>query len=85
MVANEHFCMQLARRLGQRAHGRAMVAEVDILRVPDPVLCIRRFDRDPVEGEAGIALPSRSQPLEQQLQRVWDRSRDCSELRALGI
>ncbi|MCS4232020.1 putative GNAT family N-acyltransferase [Stenotrophomonas maltophilia] len=38
-----------------------------------------------LEGEAGIALPSRSQPLEQQLQRVWDRSRDCSELRALGI
>ena len=54
MVANEHFCMQLARRLGHRAHGRAMVAEVDILRVPDPVLCIRRFDRDPVEGEAGV-------------------------------
>lgn len=38
-----------------------------------------------VEGEAGIALPSRSQPFELQLQRVWDRSRDCSELRALGI
>ena len=38
-----------------------------------------------LDGEAAIALPSRSQPLEQQLQRVWDRSRDCSELRALGI
>ena len=38
-----------------------------------------------LDGEAGIALPARSQPFGQQLQRVWDRSRDCSELRALGI
>lgn len=38
-----------------------------------------------VEGEAAIALPSRSQPVEDQLQRVWDRSRDCTEFRALGI
>ena len=38
-----------------------------------------------LDGEAAFALPSRSRPLEQQLQRVWDRSRDCSELRALGL
>lgn len=38
-----------------------------------------------LDGEAAIALPSRSQPFEQQLQRVWDRSRECSELRALGF
>ncbi|KAF1015664.1 MAG: Acetyltransferase [Stenotrophomonas maltophilia] len=38
-----------------------------------------------VEGQAGIALPSRSQPFALQLQRIWDRSRDCSELRALGL
>ncbi|HAL22629.1 MAG TPA: GNAT family N-acetyltransferase, partial [Stenotrophomonas sp.] len=38
-----------------------------------------------LDGEAAIALPARSQPFEQQLQRVWDRSRECSELRALGI
>ncbi|WMJ69748.1 GNAT family N-acetyltransferase [Stenotrophomonas sp. 24(2023)] len=38
-----------------------------------------------LDGEAGFALPSRSQPFVQQLQRIWDRSRDCSELRALGI
>jgi len=37
------------------------------------------------DGEAGIALPSRSQPFELHLQRVWDRSRECSELRALGF
>ena len=38
-----------------------------------------------LDGEAGIALPARSRQFEQQLQRVWDRSRDCSELRALGL
>lgn len=38
-----------------------------------------------LEGEAAIALPSRSQPVEDRLQRVWDRSRDCTEFRALGI
>ncbi len=38
-----------------------------------------------LDGEAGIALPSRAQPHAQQLQRVWERSRLCSELRALGI
>lgn len=38
-----------------------------------------------LDGEAAIAQPARSQPFAQQLQRVWDRSRECSELRALGI
>lgn len=39
LVANEHFCMQLARRLG------LSVADVAILRLPDPVLVVERFDR----------------------------------------
>lgn len=39
-----------------------------------------RFD-----GEAGLAQPARSRPLREGLQRVWERSRDCSELRALGL
>lgn len=41
LVANEHFCMCLARRLGLEA------ASVSILRLPDPVLLIQRFDRAP--------------------------------------
>jgi serine/threonine-protein kinase HipA len=46
MVANEYFCMRLAQEVGLRAYKTpALVAEVEILRVPDPVLCIRRFDR----------------------------------------
>lgn len=39
MVANEHFCMTLARRLG------FPVAGVSILRTPRPVLAVSRFDR----------------------------------------
>ncbi|HET9388361.1 MAG TPA: HipA domain-containing protein [Steroidobacteraceae bacterium] len=39
LVANEHFCMCLARRLELAA------APVSILRVPDPILVVERFDR----------------------------------------
>lgn len=39
LVANEHFGMSLAARLG------LVTAPVSILRVPDPVLMIERFDR----------------------------------------
>jgi serine/threonine-protein kinase HipA len=40
LVANEHFCMRLAARLG------LSTAEVAIVRVPHPVLVVRRFDRE---------------------------------------
>lgn len=39
LVANEHFCLRLAQRLGLQ------VAAVDILRAPEPVLVVERFDR----------------------------------------
>lgn len=39
LVANEHFCMSLTRALG------VPVATVRILRVPNPVLVVERFDR----------------------------------------
>jgi len=39
LVANEHFCMSLAGRLG------LPVASVSILRLPNPVLVVERFDR----------------------------------------
>ncbi len=39
-----------------------------------------RFD-----GEAGLEQPARSRPLQDGLQRVWERSRECTELRALGL
>jgi serine/threonine-protein kinase HipA len=43
LVANEHFGMSLASRLG------LAVAPVSILRLPDPVLVVERFDRMRVE------------------------------------
>ena len=62
MVANEHFCMKLASRMSLRRYGQDHVAEVDILRTPDPVLSIRRFDRHLrtdqfVEGPDGVKVP----------------------------
>jgi len=39
LVANEHFCLKLAAALGIPS------AEVEILRVPEPVLMVKRFDR----------------------------------------
>ena len=50
MVANEHFCMRLVNRLGQRRLRQDWAAEVEILRVPSPVLCVRRFDRQVIDG-----------------------------------
>jgi serine/threonine-protein kinase HipA len=39
LVANEHFCMTLARQM------KLPVAPVAIRRIPDPILLIERFDR----------------------------------------
>jgi serine/threonine-protein kinase HipA len=47
LVANEHFCMSLAKRMGLPA------ADVSIYRTPRPVLVVRRFDRAVLKGEAG--------------------------------
>ena len=44
LVANEHYCMRLAQRLGLPA------ARVAILRLPDPLLVVERFDRLPMPG-----------------------------------
>ena len=40
LVANEHYCMRLAKRLSLNS------AEVHILRIPQPVLLVQRFDRE---------------------------------------
>lgn len=44
-VANEYFCMRLAAMAGIES------AEVDILRVPEPILVVKRFDRQDFNGE----------------------------------
>ena len=45
VVVNEAFCQKLAAACGLDA------AEVTIVRVPEPVLCVRRFDRARVDGD----------------------------------
>ncbi len=52
MVANEHFCMAWAGALSRRRYGVDYVAAVELLRVPSPVLCVRRFDREVIPGTA---------------------------------
>jgi len=46
LPANEHMCMQLARRVGLDA------AQTRLVHVPEPVLLVRRFDR--IEMEDGV-------------------------------
>ncbi|ALP63017.1 HipA domain-containing protein [Paraburkholderia caribensis] len=57
MVANEHYCMTLASRMG------LPTAPVSIRRIPEPILLIGRFDRtverDPSDGESVQAVRRR--------------------------
>lgn len=50
LVANEHFCMSLAQRLGLPA------APVEILRLPEPVLVVTRFDRQVLMAADGVRV-----------------------------
>lgn len=50
LVANEYYCMTLAKKMG------FPVADVSILRVPRPVLLVKRFDREIAESPAGLAV-----------------------------
>ena len=47
LVANEHYCMKLALRMG------FPVAEVSILRSPRPILVVKRFDREVMATDTG--------------------------------
>ncbi|ACC70257.1 HipA domain-containing protein [Paraburkholderia phymatum] len=57
MVANEHYCMTLASRMGLQT------APVAIRRIPEPILLIQRFDRsvvlDAADGESVEAVRRR--------------------------
>jgi len=50
LVANEYYCMTLAKRMG------FPVAEVSILRVPRPILLVKRFDRELIESPTELAV-----------------------------
>jgi serine/threonine-protein kinase HipA len=56
MVANEHFCMRLAARMSAQRYRNSHVASVEILRVPSPVLSIKRFDRVPWHQTRSVTL-----------------------------
>lgn len=51
LVANEHFCMSLAAAVG------LSVASVDLLRLPEPVLLVERFDRKKPLSDDRLFLP----------------------------
>jgi serine/threonine-protein kinase HipA len=54
MVANEHYCMTLAASIG------LPTAAVEIRRIPEPILLIKRFDRevelDPADGVTALRV-----------------------------
>lgn len=50
LVVNEHYCMTLAHCMG------LPVAQVSILRTPQPVLVVTRFDRLVQTGPAGVSV-----------------------------
>jgi serine/threonine-protein kinase HipA len=69
LVANEHFCMRLAHRLG------LPVAPVAILRLPDPVLVVERFDRQRTpEGVRRIHILDACQALDLPVSYKYERN-----------
>jgi serine/threonine-protein kinase HipA len=80
LVVNEHFCMSLAARLQLPA------AEVDILRLPAPVLVVRRFDRRTVEqGVQRLHVIDACQalnfPVAYKYERNFGSGRDVRQIR----
>lgn len=75
MVANEHFCMQLMRRICQRRYAQNWVAEVEILRVPAAVLRIKRFDRTrTAQGVARHHIVDGCQALDMNVDAKYERN-----------
>ncbi|MGH9648323.1 MAG: HipA domain-containing protein [Bryobacteraceae bacterium] len=80
LVANEHFSMSLAARLGLSA------AAVSILRVPDPVLVIERFDRMRIpDGVRRLHIIDSCQalnlPVSYKYERNFGSGRDVRDIR----
>ena len=80
LVANEHFSMCLAARLG------LPVAPVSILRLPNPVLVVERFDRIPGPGHVRRlhmidACQALNLPVSYKYERNFGSGRDVREIR----
>ena len=75
MVANEHYCMSLVNRLGQRRMKRDWAARVEILRVPTPVLCVERFDRRLNAGQVeSVHIIDGCQALDRPVDHKYERN-----------
>lgn len=66
MVANEHFCMTLAAKMGLD------VAPVTIKRIPEPILLIERFDRKVITALPGSGSANPHHAIAVQRQHVID-------------
>ncbi len=80
LVANEHFCMSLGKRLG------LSVAPVSILRVPDPVLVVERFDRVREVGRVRRlhvidGCQALNFPVAYKYERIFGSGRDVQHIR----
>lgn len=80
LVANEHFCLNLAARLGVHT------PETDILRVPEAVLVVKRFDRHPyTEGVQRLHCVDTCQALDLGVSHKYERNfgsgRDVAHIR----
>lgn len=68
-VSNEYFCMRLAAMAGIES------AEVDILRVPEPILVIRRFDRQVISGDTRrLHIIDACQALNKSTEQKYERN-----------
>lgn len=80
LVANEHFCLRLASAVGLDA------AQVKIVRVPEPVLVVERFDRqrsdDHVERIHVIdACQALNMGVSHKYERNFGSGRDVAQIR----
>ena len=80
LVANEHYCMSLAKRVG------LSVAPVSILRVPDPVLVVERFDRAQAAGRVRRlhvidGCQALNLPVSHKYERNFGSGRDVRDIR----
>jgi len=80
LVANEHYCMTLAARIG------VPTADVSILRLPSPVLVIKRFDRVAEHGTVRCrhiidACQALNFPVSYKYERNFGSGRDVRDVR----
>lgn len=69
LVANEHFSMSLTQRLG------LVVAPVSIMRLPNPVLVVERFDRVREPGRVrGVHIIDTCQALDLPVSYKYERN-----------